>query len=120
MFYRVSRIIFSLFIILYISCNNIVETLLNKENEKLADNAALQMCIDSFDIYKDKIIRTQDSQGLGAKYLNEVDLDSRQECLRLCCETDECDVFIFEEKVKNFYPYGFLNHVHGLVDEKNL
>ncbi|XP_043285859.1 uncharacterized protein [Venturia canescens] len=98
MFYRVSRIILCLSIIFNISCSNIVETLLNKENDKLGDTAAMQMCIDSFDIYKNKIIRTQDSQGLGAKYLNEVDLGSREDCLRLCCETDECDVFIFEEK----------------------
>ncbi|KAJ8909514.1 hypothetical protein NQ315_010827 [Exocentrus adspersus] len=35
---------------------------------------------------------------MGAKYLNEIDLGSREECLRLCCETDNCDVFVFEEK----------------------
>lgn len=59
----------------------------------------LQVCLDNFNIKLDEIIRTQDSQQLGAKYLNEVDLGSREECLRLCCETDECDVFVFEEKV---------------------
>ncbi|GLV41935.1 uncharacterized protein CBL_00397 [Carabus blaptoides fortunei] len=35
---------------------------------------------------------------MGAKYLNEIDLGSREECLRLCCETDTCDVFVYEEK----------------------
>lgn len=60
----------------------------------------LQTCIDNFDIHKDKIIRTQDSRAMGAKYLNEIDLDSRVECLRLCCETENCDVFVYEEKVK--------------------
>lgn len=64
----------------------------------------LQTCIDNFNVHKDKIIRTQDSQKMGAKYLNEIDLGSREECLRLCCETDDCDVFVFEEKVK----YNFL------------
>lgn len=58
----------------------------------------LQTCIDNFDIHKDKIIRTQDSQKMGAKYLNEIDLGSREECLRLCCETDNCDVFVYEDK----------------------
>lgn len=62
----------------------------------------LQVCLDNFNIKLDEIIRTQDSQQLGAKYLNEVDLGSREECLRLCCETDECDVFVFEEKVRLF------------------
>lgn len=59
----------------------------------------LQTCISNFDIHKDKIIRTQDSRDMGAKYLNEIDLGSREECLRLCCETEDCDVFVFEEKV---------------------
>lgn len=61
----------------------------------------LQTCISNFDIHKDKIIRTQDSRDMGAKYLNEIDLGSREECLRLCCETEDCDVFVFEEKVSH-------------------
>jgi hypothetical protein len=59
----------------------------------------LQTCIDNFDIHRDKIIRTQDSRNMGATYLTEFDLGTREECLRLCCETDNCDVFVFEEKV---------------------
>lgn len=59
-----------------------------------------QTCVDNFDIHRDKIIRTEDSREMGAKYLNEMDLGSRDECLRLCCETESCDVFVFEEKVK--------------------
>ncbi|KAH0811057.1 hypothetical protein GEV33_011734 [Tenebrio molitor] len=58
----------------------------------------LQTCIDNFDIHRDKIIRTQDSRNMGATYLTEFDLGTREECLRLCCETDNCDVFVFEEK----------------------
>lgn len=60
----------------------------------------LQTCIDNFNVHRDKIIRTQDSQNMGAKYLNEIDLGSRVECLKLCCETEDCDVFVFEEKVR--------------------
>lgn len=59
----------------------------------------LPVCLDSFDIHQDKIIRTQDSRAMGAKYLNERDVSSRDDCLRLCCETQDCDVFVFEEKV---------------------
>ncbi|XP_045474452.1 uncharacterized protein LOC123680547 isoform X2 [Harmonia axyridis] len=58
----------------------------------------LSTCIDNFDIHKDNIIRTQDSQKMGAIYLNAIDLGSRQECLRLCCETEKCDVFVYEDK----------------------
>lgn len=67
----------------------------------------LQVCLENFNIKLDEIIRTQDSQQMGAKYLNEVDLGSREECLRLCCETEECDVFVFEEKVSVFLYYEF-------------
>lgn len=63
----------------------------------------LQTCINKFNLHKDKIIRTQDSQNMGAKYLNEIDLGSREECLHLCCETENCDVFVFEEKVSVFF-----------------
>jgi hypothetical protein len=59
----------------------------------------LQTCVDNFDIQRDKIIRTQDSRAMGAKYINEIDLSTREECLRLCCETSTCDVFVFEERV---------------------
>ncbi|XP_069682976.1 uncharacterized protein [Periplaneta americana] len=58
----------------------------------------LQTCVENFDIHKDKIIRTQDSRAMGAKYINEIDVSSREECLRLCCEASTCDVFVFEEK----------------------
>ncbi|XP_063223294.1 uncharacterized protein LOC134531542 isoform X4 [Bacillus rossius redtenbacheri] len=58
----------------------------------------LQTCIENFDVHLDKIIRTQDSRAMGANYINEFDVGSREECLRLCCETDTCDVFVFEEK----------------------
>jgi hypothetical protein len=61
-----------------------------------------QTCADNFDIHADKIIRTQDSRAMGAKYINEVDLSSREECLRFCCQTNMCDVFVFEEKVSRF------------------
>ncbi|KAG8239382.1 hypothetical protein J437_LFUL015656, partial [Ladona fulva] len=58
----------------------------------------MQICIDNFDVHEDTIIRTQDSRWMGAKYINESDLRSREDCLKLCCETTSCDVFVFEEK----------------------
>lgn len=57
-----------------------------------------QMCLDSFKIHEDKIIRTQESRDMGAKFLKEYDVDSREDCLKFCCDTESCDVFIFEEK----------------------
>lgn len=46
------------------------------------------------------IIRTEESRKLGAKFLVTVDVGSQVECLHLCCETENCDVFVFEEKVR--------------------
>lgn len=45
------------------------------------------------------IIRTEESRKLGAKFLESADVGSQVECLHLCCETIDCDVFIYEEKV---------------------
>ncbi|CAH1118900.1 unnamed protein product [Phaedon cochleariae] len=78
---------------LYVFSEGFPENVRNKRSD-----IDLQGCLDNFNVHKDKIIRTQDSQNMGAKYLNEIDLGSREECLHLCCETDNCDVFVFEEK----------------------
>lgn len=93
-----NRVLFFVFLtyltVTLTSASNIVQRKLVKRGD-----IDLQTCINNFDIHKDKIIRTQDSRDMGAKYLNEIDLGSREECLRLCCETENCDVFVFEEKV---------------------
>lgn len=93
LFYKLSIIFTCIFLNVTIICTDI----------------NLQTCINNFDIHRDKIIRTQDSRAMGAKYLNEIDLDSREECLRLCCETDNCDVFVYEEKVSNLWKIKHLN-----------
>lgn len=59
----------------------------------------LETCLGSFDVHRDKIIRTQDSTEMGAKYLIERDFYTRNECSRFCCETKGCNVFVYEEKV---------------------
>lgn len=45
------------------------------------------------------IIKTAESRNLGAKFIDNVDSLSKIECLHLCCETESCDVFVYEEKV---------------------
>lgn len=52
-----------------------------------------------FDVKNDMIIKTEESRKLGAKFLDSTDSLSKVECLHLCCETENCDVFVFEEKV---------------------
>lgn len=52
-----------------------------------------------FQVNKNSIIRTHDSRSLGAKYINETDLSSNEECLRWCWNTTNCNLAVFEEKV---------------------
>jgi len=54
---------------------------------------------EKFQINKNSIIRTHDSRALGAKYLNETDLASNEECLRWCWNTTNCNLAVYEEKV---------------------
>ncbi|KFB39748.1 hypothetical protein ZHAS_00007442 [Anopheles sinensis] len=51
-----------------------------------------------FDVHLNTIIRTEESRSMGACFLDDADLNTREQCLRLCCETENCDVFVFEEK----------------------
>lgn len=60
------------------------------------------MIAERFDIHSSTIIRTEESKAMGAKFLQDDDIGSADACLKLCCETNECDVFIYEEKVNIF------------------
>lgn len=57
------------------------------------------MIAERFDIHSSTIIRTEESKAMGAKFLNDEEVSSAEACLKLCCETTDCDVFIYEEKV---------------------
>lgn len=79
-----------------------------------------QMCMDNFYVNTDIIIRTQDSRKLGAKYLNDMDVDSRYDCKRFCCETELCDVFVYEEKVYNIYTFIYFVSFFRFFSKRNL
>ncbi|XP_022222167.2 bromodomain-containing protein 4 [Drosophila obscura] len=68
----------------------------------LAKRMDLEVCIGHFDVHKNTIIRTGESQAIGGKYLQGLELDTIEECERLCCETDACDVYIFERKAGGY------------------
>ncbi|XP_065211781.1 uncharacterized protein LOC135839583 isoform X1 [Planococcus citri] len=59
------------------------------------------VCAQNFEIHQDKIIRTEESKRMGAKYLSGKDVSSKDECVKFCCETPNCNVFVLEEKVFN-------------------
>ncbi|XP_059618369.1 uncharacterized protein LOC132262904 [Phlebotomus argentipes] len=58
------------------------------------------LCIGRYDVHVDTIIRTKESLKLKAVFLDETEVLNNQDCANLCCETENCDVFIYEEKVK--------------------
>lgn len=56
--------------------------------------------LDNFQVNENRIIRTEDSRRMGARYLNETELSSNRDCLLWCWETTNCNVAVFEEKGK--------------------
>lgn len=60
-----------------------------------------RVCTSNFVIYQERIIRTEESKKSGAKYLSGKDVTSKEECIKFCCKTPNCDVFVLEEKVFN-------------------
>ncbi|XP_061386182.1 uncharacterized protein LOC133321099 [Musca vetustissima] len=83
-----------------------LDTLYDDKMHHLAKRMDLQVCLGQFDVHKNTIIRTGESQAIGGKYLQGLELDTMEECQRLCCETESCDVYIFESK-KDGYCYLF-------------
>ncbi|XP_049533805.1 protein enabled [Anopheles darlingi] len=73
-------------------------TLLPSGTFTVAKRMYIETCLARFDVHLNTIIRTEASQSMGARYLDEADVNSREQCLRLCCETENCDVYVFEEK----------------------
>ncbi|GAB6021624.1 hypothetical protein CHUAL_004209 [Chamberlinius hualienensis] len=57
-------------------------------------------CVLRYQLKAETIIRTQDSRALGAKYINETELPTQEDCLLWCCQTDACNVAIFEKKTR--------------------
>ena len=65
--------------------------------------------VEKFQVNKNSIIRTHDSRALGAKYLNETDLPSNEDCVHWCWNTTNCNLAVYEEKVNNFVNMSKLN-----------
>uniref|UniRef100_W8B238 Low-density lipoprotein receptor-related protein 11 n=1 Tax=Ceratitis capitata TaxID=7213 RepID=W8B238_CERCA len=76
------------------------------DTHRLAKRMDLELCLSKYEIHKNTIIRTGESQTLGGKYLQGLELDTAEECQRLCCETESCDVYVFEDK-SDGYCYLF-------------
>lgn len=111
MFYRALQVYYFHFFTIFCCVNS--ETLMKTNEKRISMRNNYKMCPDRFDIHRDKIIRTHESRDMGAKYLNEDEFDSKEECLKFCCDTDDCDVFVFEEKVHVFLYASLLYRAHA-------
>lgn len=89
-------------VILLLAGNSIVSGAQNVGNVfKRQEFDDYRSCARNFEIHQDKIIRTEESKKMGAKYLNGKEVTSKDECIKFCCRTPNCNVFVLEEKVFN-------------------
>lgn len=88
--------LFLLMQLFYVSNANMYD-IKSVSNRKEYEN--YRMCASNFEIHPNKIIRTDESLKLGAKYLLSKDVLSKDECVKLCCEIHGCNVFVIDGKV---------------------
>ncbi|XP_055386368.1 putative uncharacterized protein DDB_G0282129 [Condylostylus longicornis] len=88
--------------ILYLLNRNFINGQQNDESHSVYKRMDLESCLAQFDIHGNMIIRTEESLAIGGKYLQGMPLETVEECRRLCCETEFCDVFVFEEKAEEY------------------
>ena len=56
-------------------------------------------CLANFEISPNTIIKYSESEKKGAYFLNEKEIPTYEECLRYCCETDDCNLAVWDKKV---------------------
>ncbi|KAL7039852.1 hypothetical protein ACKWTF_000147 [Chironomus riparius] len=78
--------------------NHYVTIAYHDDTHNVAKRLDVDVCAENFKIHSSTIIRTEESKAMGAKFLNDEEVASNEACMKMCCATDECDVFIYEEK----------------------
>lgn len=53
-----------------------------------------------FHVNQNSIIRTHDSRSMGATFINSTLLNTNDECMRFCWNTFNCNLAVFEGKVR--------------------
>uniref|UniRef100_A0A1B0CDC5 MANSC domain-containing protein n=2 Tax=Lutzomyia longipalpis TaxID=7200 RepID=A0A1B0CDC5_LUTLO len=100
-YYIINAMLRAITIILLLEINNITICAYHVDTHSVAKRMMdSELCLGRFDVHTDTIIRTKESLKLKAVFLDETEVLNNQECANLCCDTENCDVFIFEEKVK--------------------
>ena len=57
-------------------------------------------CLANFEISPNTIIKYSESEKKGAYFLNEKEIPSYEGCLRFCCESDYCNLAVWDKKVR--------------------
>jgi len=65
------------------------------------DNYSDDLCEGHFQVESNTIIRTEDSQNMGATFLNETQLVSLSRCLHYCCSYPLCNVAVFDNRMES-------------------
>jgi len=73
-------------------------TTLSPPSQKISRDVKSSTILDAFKISQNTIIRTKESRSLGARYLNESQTSSREECLTWCWKVAGCNLAVFEEQ----------------------
>lgn len=56
-------------------------------------------CLANFEISPNTIIKYSESEKKGAIFLTENEIPSYEGCLRFCCESDYCNLAVWDKKV---------------------
>ena len=70
-----------------------------RSKRAISDHYEDMHCLDSFETSPRTIIKADESKANGALFLNETEFDSYEYCLQFCCQTDFCNVAIFDSTV---------------------
>lgn len=95
-----------------ICIQTVIITIVNAQTEKStvtlqssspsSDPKLSSSIINSFHVRVNTIIRTQDSRNLGAKYLNESEFKTSEDCFNWCLLQSPCNLAVYEERVSHF------------------
>ncbi|KAI1302422.1 hypothetical protein HDE_02513 [Halotydeus destructor] len=71
-----------------------------KLSDQTISRALVDGVLDRFHVNYNTIIKTGESRSLGARYVNETELTTRDECMIWCWDTAPCNLAVYEEKTR--------------------
>jgi len=75
------------------------DVLMRNKRSSVHDNYVDDHCEGHFQVESNTIIRTEDSQSMGAVFLNETQVITMNRCLHYCCSYPLCNVAVFDNRM---------------------